>query len=437
MDMLTASAVQADGFGVAFGERVVFSGLDFSIASPGVTVLTGPTGAGRSTLLRTMAGISAANPRFRSWGRVRYQGADIGPGNRPALAQQGTHLLANNVFDYFVQRMRAAGVATGSAVAQRARIQEQLERHDSQDILGALDRPTLNLSPDEQRRVMVLGEVLADPTLLLLDEPTAGLGDYDAHAVLDLIVEIGRSRAVLVALNDRKQARTIGSSVLLLADGRIQAHGPIVDFYDAPPNAAADSFVRTGSCQESPSNRPQVPRAEPERKELPLIDQVAADVCSEYRGPRGFRWVIPGRLATSPLPGAVIDIDYDLAALRTVGVTMLITLTRRDLPAEALARHGLRNLHLPIYDREAPTGAQLKMLAKRMSDLIRRGEVLAVHCRAGLGRTGTVVAGWLIREGLTAEAAIARIRGIDPQYVQTQEQEDFLREFETSLMANL
>lgn len=47
------------------------------------------------------------------------------------------------------------------------------------------------------------------------------------------------------------------------------------------------------------------------------------------------------------MPGVVQSIDLDLAALRTVGVTMLITLTEADIDQEALLRHGLRNLHLP------------------------------------------------------------------------------------------
>jgi atypical dual specificity phosphatase len=113
---------------------------------------------------------------------------------------------------------------------------------------------------------------------------------------------------------------------------------------------------------------------------------------------------------------------------------MLITLTNGDLPAEALRRHGLRNLHLPIYDREAPTLAQMRMLALRMKRFLDRGEVLCVHCRAGVGRTGTVLAGWLIAEGLTADEAVRRIRTIDAEFVQSRSQQDFLQRFEAHLL---
>ena len=75
------------------------------------------------------------------------------------------------------------------------------------------------------------------------------------------------------------------------------------------------------------------------------------------------------------------------------------------------------------------------MLLARMSVMLRRGEVLAVHCLAGLGRTGTVLAAWLIREGLSAEEALRRLRLIDHQYVQSQAQEMLLHEYEQSLFA--
>ena len=106
---------------------------------------------------------------------------------------------------------------------------------------------------------------------------------------------------------------------------------------------------------------------------------------------------MPGRLAGTPWPGVVHDMDADLKALSRCGITMLITLTERDVAQEPLARHGLKNLHLPIRDREPPTVAQIQMLLARMSAALRRGEVLAVHCLAGLGRTGTVLAAWLVK----------------------------------------
>ena len=77
------------------------------------------------------------------------------------------------------------------------------------------------------------------------------------------------------------------------------------------------------------------------------------------------------------------------------------------------------------------------MLLKRMEVLLAKGEVLAVHCLAGIGRTGTVLAAWLVREGLTATEALRRVRLIDHQYVQSAEQEAFLQAYEDAILRKL
>ena len=93
--------------------------------------------------------------------------------------------------------------------------------------------------------------------------------------------------------------------------------------------------------------------------------------------PQGFRWVVPGMLAGTPQPGVVAPVDHDLTLLR----------------------HGLKNTHLPIFDRKAPSASQMHMLLVRTQRLMEAGEVLAVHCKAGLGRTGLALATWLVRDG--------------------------------------
>jgi atypical dual specificity phosphatase len=78
------------------------------------------------------------------------------------------------------------------------------------------------------------------------------------------------------------------------------------------------------------------------------------------------------------------------------------------------------------------------MLLVRMQKLIADGEVLAVHCKAGLGRTGAVLAAWLIREGgLTAEDSMGRLRRIEPGFIQSKVQEDFLHCYEADLTSRL
>jgi atypical dual specificity phosphatase len=78
---------------------------------------------------------------------------------------------------------------------------------------------------------------------------------------------------------------------------------------------------------------------------------------------------------------------------------------------------------------EPPTLTQAQQLCMHMQQQILAGEVIAVHCRAGLGRTGTVLACYLIFEGASALDALESVRRIEPKWVQSERQVRFLEEF--------
>jgi atypical dual specificity phosphatase len=431
----TVPLLRIADYGVAFGNRVVLAEIDLTIDAPGVTVLMGPTGTGKSTLLRSIAGLNNNNPRFRTWGNVECDGEPISPDrNSLALVTQNANLLRARVGDYLAERLRDSGEHR-SPSEMRKLIEKRLTAFECEDLIALLDVHTAGLGLEQQRQIAILAEVMRGPRVILIDEPTAGLDERQADKILGLVAKLGEAYGVIVILHNQKHARSWGDMIVLLAGGRIQARARPYEFTEKMGGHVA-SFVKSGGCNvPSPDADPKMLAEDIQPPPpLPLAARLAVRAEPEYRGPQDFRWVVPGRVGTMPKPGAVISIDHDLKALRTVGVTVLITLTKNPLPEDKLAQYGLRCIHLPIYDREPPTVSQLRMLSMRMSAMINQGDVLVVHCRAGIGRTGTVVAGWLINEGLTAQAALERIRKINPKYVQTTEQEEFLTTFENALL---
>lgn len=177
--------------------------------------------------------------------------------------------------------------------------------------------------------------------------------------------------------------------------------------------------------------RNEVPLAQPRVDTTPdVLAPVERTWVSESRGPRDFFWVRPGRLGGAPRPGIVASLDDDLAALERVGITLLISLTTSPVPAAPLLAHGIRGVHAPVRDMHAPTFEDALQVIRNAEVEIRAGGVVAYHCRAGLGRTGTLLAAHLIwTEGLSGDEALAAVRVVNPRYVQSELQVRFLREF--------
>jgi atypical dual specificity phosphatase len=145
--------------------------------------------------------------------------------------------------------------------------------------------------------------------------------------------------------------------------------------------------------------------------------------------PAGFSWVVPGRLAGMGLPYS----PADFAWLRAQGVELLISLTEDSPPRRYINDAGLLHLHSPIPDMEPPTPEQFRAILDAMAKAHAAGMGVAVHCLAGKGRTGTILAGYFVERGLTPQQALAKVRGLRPGSVETEEQEQAVAEIQKRL----
>ena len=127
-------------------------------------------------------------------------------------------------------------------------------------------------------------------------------------------------------------------------------------------------------------------------------------------------WVAPGVLGC-----AYPRTDRALTALSEGGVRLLVNLHARPHDPARLARHGLREVHLPVGDFAAPSLCQIERGLDAILGALAAGEAAAVHCGGGLGRTGTLLACYLLASGesLGAEEALRRVRGLRPGSVET------------------
>src|SRR5207244_3491621 len=126
----------------------------------------------------------------------------------------------------------------------------------------------------------------------------------------------------------------------------------------------------------------------------------------------------------------------DLIWLREQGLQLLISLTEIPLRSDWLNEAGLLSIHIPIEDMHAPTLEQLDSCVSAIRRAREHGMGLAVHCAAGLGRTGTVLAAYLVSQGFSAREAIARVRELRPGSIETPEQEAAIEEYARRLQSD-
>ena len=140
--------------------------------------------------------------------------------------------------------------------------------------------------------------------------------------------------------------------------------------------------------------------------------------------PFGFSWVDSPRLAALSFPDA-----EDLRWLRRNGIDIVMTLTEEPLPRQWVNEAGILAVHLPVRDMQAPSVEQLEAAIETIENAKASGMAVAVHCMAGIGRTGTVLAAYFVNEGHSAEEAIHKIRSLRPGSVETHGQELAIFEF--------
>jgi atypical dual specificity phosphatase len=149
-------------------------------------------------------------------------------------------------------------------------------------------------------------------------------------------------------------------------------------------------------------------------------------------------WVLPGIIGGMPMPwvhperrenlgGDLNDYDDELPTMYAEGVRGVICLL--NIPGdEAVYQSAGFDFHLmPLKDGTAPTIEQTNKFLHFMDAQVARRHPVVVHCEAGLGRTGTVIASYLIAGGLVPDAAILRVRSVQPRAIETKAQVDFLR----------
>ncbi|MEN9776017.1 MAG: hypothetical protein RL322_3087 [Pseudomonadota bacterium] len=216
--------LEIEGLRAGRGSVEVLHGLSFSVAAGEALGVVGPNGAGKTTLLRVLAGLDEGS------GRIRFAGQPVDALPTEARVEQGLMLVPDT-----------RGTLLALTVEDNLRLGAHTRR-DRQRLRGALDQvlhrfPELarrlrqqagTLSGGEQQLLAIARALMARPSLLMIDEATAGLAPQMVERVFDALASVCRTDGLALLMTAQEPGRMarLADRLLLLDTGQVLLQGP-------------------------------------------------------------------------------------------------------------------------------------------------------------------------------------------------------------------
>ncbi|MCL4332994.1 MAG: phosphate ABC transporter ATP-binding protein [Candidatus Thermoplasmatota archaeon] len=233
---------------VKAGEKTILNGINIQIHKNKVNTVLGPSGGGKSTLLKVMNRLTDLDRAYTVSGEVLLNGKDIRSYNTIELRRR-----VGMIF----QRPTPFPLSIYDNVAFGIRLQSKTSREDLElmvrssledaglwsEVKDDLRRSATTLSGGQQQRLCIARAIILRPNVVLMDEPTSSLDPTSKSRIEDLILDLKEKYTVVLVTHDIAQAKKVSDYTSLLFNGKIVASGEGGDLLENSSSASIKSFL--------------------------------------------------------------------------------------------------------------------------------------------------------------------------------------------------
>ena len=241
------SLLQVKNVSKHFGSLIAVNDVSMTVEPGELRAIIGPNGAGKTTFFNLITGFFTPTS-----GRIIFDGEDV-TALRPARRVWRGMSRTFQVTEVFPELAVSENLRIATEVASGLRLRPWLSRADNENIrsrvaelldmgglAGKADRQVGELAHGDQRAAEIMMALALKPRLLLLDEPTAGMGDQETYEITQLIRRLHKDSKLTIVLieHDMRVVFHLADRIMVLDQGRFLAEG-------TPPEIAANEAVQT------------------------------------------------------------------------------------------------------------------------------------------------------------------------------------------------
>ena len=245
-----AAKIRVEGLSYWYAGKQTLNGVTLEVPDRAVTVLFGPAGGGKTTLMRLVNRLNDLVDGTQLTGRILIDGDDIyAPGTDVTRLRRRVGMvfalplpLPGTVRENVVYGPRLAGERNPG------RLSEIVERSLTQaalwsEVRDRLDAPALSLSGGQQQRLCIARSLALEPEVLLLDEPTSGLDPISTAKVEESLYELKKLYAVVIVPHSVQQAARVADYAAFFLAGELVESGDGPQVFTAPRDKRTEDYV--------------------------------------------------------------------------------------------------------------------------------------------------------------------------------------------------